>query len=278
MRSTPWPVSTSRSRPTTPTPLQTISLHGHDESQTAVTLDGIPLSAPGTAANLRGINTDLFTGAGASFGARAGALGGGVNFTTLQPTQTWQYRLNAADGSFDKYNWSLGATGSIGKLGIAVLATKRGGNNPLTFQVYRDQSGFTYGHAGESTNAGLFLKLRYGLTENTTLVLTALQNKSGESRDLVHFAVHRRRAVRDRSEQYLDVKVSIRVRHRPIAGRPSRGSGHRLHFDCGTGSRIRSTAISTSASGLPIACPEYQPFATDTDSNHARARQPSDDH
>ena len=87
---------------------QTISLHGHDESQTAVTLDGIPLSAPGTAANLRGINTDLFTGAGASFGARAGALGGGVNFTTLQPTQTWQYRLNAADGSFDKYNWSLG--------------------------------------------------------------------------------------------------------------------------------------------------------------------------
>ncbi len=113
---------------------QTISLHGHDESQTAVTLDGIPLSAPGTAANLRGINTDLFTGASASFGARAGALGGGVNFTTLQPTQTWQYRLTAADGSFDKYNWSLGATGSLGKLGIAAMTTKRGGNNPLTFQ------------------------------------------------------------------------------------------------------------------------------------------------
>ena len=120
---------------------QTISLHGHDESQTAVTLDGIPLSAPGTAANLRGINTDLFTGASASFGARAGALGGGVNFTTLQPTQTWQYRLSAADGSFDKYNWSVGVTGSVGKLGIAALTTKRGGNNPLTFQDYLDASG-----------------------------------------------------------------------------------------------------------------------------------------
>jgi hypothetical protein len=160
---------------------QTISLHGHDESQTAVTLDGIPLSAPGTAANLRGINTDLFTGASASFGARAGALGGGVNFTTLQPTQTWQYRLSAADGSFDKYNWSLGATGSVGKLGIAVLSTKRGGNNPLTFQQYLDQSGVDYAHGGESSNTGEFMKLRYGLTDNTTLVLTALENNQAIS-------------------------------------------------------------------------------------------------
>jgi hypothetical protein len=157
---------------------QTISLHGHDESQTAVTLDGIPLSAPGSAANLRGINTDLFSGASASFGARAGALGGGVNFTTLQPTQTWQYRLNAADGSFDKYNWSIGVTGSVGKLGIAAMTTKRGGNNPLTFQDYLDQSGVTYPHGGESTSAGDFIKLRYGLTDNTTLVLTALENNT----------------------------------------------------------------------------------------------------
>ena len=157
---------------------QTISLHGHDESQTAVTLDGIPLSAPGTAANLRGINTDLFAGASASFGARAGALGGGVNFTTLQPTQTWQERFSAADGSFDKYNWSIGETGSIGKLGIAVLTTKRGGNNPLTFQDYLDQSGLTYPHGGETTSAGDFIKLRYGLTDNTTLTLTALENNT----------------------------------------------------------------------------------------------------
>ena len=33
---------------------QTISLEGHDASQTALTLDGIPLNAPGTAGNLRG--------------------------------------------------------------------------------------------------------------------------------------------------------------------------------------------------------------------------------
>ena len=155
---------------------QTISLHGHDESQTAVTLDGIPLGAPGTAVNLRGLNTDLFTGAHASFGAEAGALGGGVNFTTLQPTQTWQTRGSGALGSFDKYNWSIGETGSIGNLGVAALVTRRGGNNPLTFQDYLDQSGITYAHGGEQTNSGEFIKLRYGLDADTTLMFTALEN------------------------------------------------------------------------------------------------------
>jgi len=158
---------------------QTVSLHGHDEGQTAVTLDGIPLSAPGTAANLRGINTDLFSGASASFGARAGALGGGLNFSTLQPTQTWQEQLKIADGSFDKYNWSFGETGSIGKLGIALLTTKRGGNSPLTFQNYLDQSGQTYPHGGESTAAGDLVKLRYALTDTTNLIFTALENNGG---------------------------------------------------------------------------------------------------
>jgi hypothetical protein len=242
---------------------QTISLHGHDESQTAVTLDGIPLSAPGTAANLRGINTDLFTGASASFGARAGALGGGVNFTTLQPTQTWQYRLTAADGSFDKYNWSLGATGSIGKLGIAVLSTKRGGNNPLTFQDYLDQSGIDYAHGGESSNTGEFIKLRYGLTDNTTLVLTALQNVQAIS-----------------SLCTQDTGIL------PCGVGPDNGSTSKYQFVYGTVQSligqvaVQATGYISSQAGLTndlnrtidecvgalVACPVAEPFATGTDS------------
>ena len=57
---------------------QTISLRGRDESQTAVTLDGIPLGAPGAATNLRSVNTDLFSGAGVELrraGRRARRLG-----------------------------------------------------------------------------------------------------------------------------------------------------------------------------------------------------------
>ncbi len=160
---------------------QTISLRGQDESQTAVTLDGIPLSAPGAAANLRSINTDLFSGAGVSFGSQAGALGGSVNFRTLQPTQTWQTKFASSYGTFDKYNYQIGETGSIGKLGIALLHTKRAGNNALTFQDYTDQSGLDYAHGGESANIGDFLKLRYGLGDNTTLMFTALQNNQSNS-------------------------------------------------------------------------------------------------
>jgi carboxypeptidase family protein/TonB-dependent receptor-like protein len=155
---------------------QTISLRGRDESQTAVTLDGIPLGAPGAATNLRSINTDLFSGAGVNFGAQAGALGGSVNFRTLQPTQTWQTKFASSYGTFDKYNYQIGETGSIGKLGIALLHTKRAGNSPLTFQTYLDQSGIDYSHAGENANIGDFVKLRYGLGESTTLLFTALQN------------------------------------------------------------------------------------------------------
>ena len=147
---------------------QTISLRGHDESQTAITLDGIPLGAPGAATNLRAINTDLFTGAGVSFGATAGALGGSVNFRTLQPTQTWQSRFGSSYGTFDKYNYQLGETGSIGKLGIAILHTKRAGDNPLTFQDYLDSSGLDYVHGGESANIGDTAVTVTGYVNNNT--------------------------------------------------------------------------------------------------------------
>jgi hypothetical protein len=160
---------------------QTISLRGHDESQTAVTLDGIPLSAPGSAADLRKINTDLFSGAGVSFGAQAGSLGGSVNFRTLQPTQTWQTKFTTSYGTFDRYSYQIGETGSIGKLGIAVLHTKRAGNSPLTFQDYVDQSGIDYAHGGENANIGDFLKLRYPVNDRTTVMATMLQNNQSNS-------------------------------------------------------------------------------------------------
>ena len=160
---------------------QTVSLRGQDESQTAITLDGIPLAAPGAATNLRAINTDLFSGAGASFTPSAGSLAGSVNFRTLQPTKTWQERLAASYGTFDRANYQVGLTGSAGKLGIAALHTWRGSNSPLTFQNYTDASGLTYPHGGELTNVGDFLKLRFSPVNRTTLNLTALQNNQGSA-------------------------------------------------------------------------------------------------
>src|SRR5271165_1731111 len=157
----------------------TVSLNGHDESQTAVTLDGIPLAAAGSTANLRQLGTDLFSGSSVSFSPAAGSLGGGVNFRTLQPSQALQFHGTGTYGTYDRANYSLAFTGSIDSLGLALQHTWRGGNNPLTFQDYLDASGLTYPHEGESTNLGDFVKLRYRLGDSrTTISATALSTNN----------------------------------------------------------------------------------------------------
>lgn len=167
---------------TDPNSAVTVSLTNHDESQTAISLDGIPLSGPGTSANLRAIGTDLFSGSSVSTSPQAGALGGGVSFRTLQPTQALQIRGSGTTGTYDRSNYSLAATGSVGSLGVAVQHTWRGANSPLTFQEYQDQSGLTYAHEGESTSLGDFIKFRYRLgDERTTISGTALTNNRDAS-------------------------------------------------------------------------------------------------
>jgi hypothetical protein len=167
---------------TDPSSAITISLHNQDESQTALTLDGIPLSAPGVAGNLRGIGSDLFSGSRVSFSPQAGSLGGSVNFRTLEPTQAFQARTSGTTGTFDRSNYSLAATGSLGSLGLALQHTWRGANSPLTFQDYEDQSGLTYPHEGESTQLGDFVKFRYRVNDDrTTITGTALSNNRDAS-------------------------------------------------------------------------------------------------
>ncbi len=147
-----------------------ISLNNQDESQTALTLDGIPLSAPGSAGNLRGVGTDLFSGSSVSFSPTAGGLAGGVNFSTLQPTQALQVRAAGTTGTYDRSNYAFAATGSAGRLGFVVEHTWRGSNSPLTFRVYEDQSGLTYAHGGNSVSVGDLIKLRYTLADERTSV------------------------------------------------------------------------------------------------------------
>lgn len=159
----------------------TISLNGHDESQTAISLDGIPLSTPGSAMNLRGINTDLFSGSSVSFSPTAAGLGGGVNFRTLEPTQSWNERLSSTYGTYDRWNYQMSVTGSVGPLGIAVMHTDRGGNNPLTFQDYEDSSGLTYPHGGFSDNLGDLVKLRYRIADVATLTGTYMASNGSIS-------------------------------------------------------------------------------------------------
>ncbi|MBV8344304.1 MAG: TonB-dependent receptor, partial [Candidatus Eremiobacteraeota bacterium] len=104
---------------------QTISLEGHDPTQTQLTLDGIPLTAPGSAGNLAGFATDLFAGASVHMGPTLGGLGGSVNFSTLQPTLSWETQVQLSAGSYGRDNYSLAETGSLGKLGLAMQTVNR---------------------------------------------------------------------------------------------------------------------------------------------------------
>jgi hypothetical protein len=153
---------------------QTISLEGHDPTQTQLTLDGIPLNGPGTAGNLRGFATDLFTGASVRMGPQLGALGGGVNFTTLEPTLSWLSYASLALGSYGRYNYSLAETGSDGKLGIAVELTDRDTPSLVDGERYLDSSGLDYIHNGANSTGGELLKLHYSLSDTQTIIGTFL--------------------------------------------------------------------------------------------------------
>lgn len=156
----------------------TVSLDGHDASQTSVTLDGVPLNAPGQTANLQQINTDLFSGASVSRNPLAGALGGGVNFRTVEPTLTWQGSFTTSVGSYDKASSIFTEQGSLGRLGIAVVHSIRGSQNPLSGLQYLDASGLNYPHAGGDLTGGDLVKLRAPFGSEQTLTATFLSNNN----------------------------------------------------------------------------------------------------
>lgn len=139
---------------------ETISLQGHDPSQTQLMLDGIPLNSPGSAGDLRSISSDLFGGASVSFNPVAGALGGSVNYRTLEPTRSWQEGITTSLGNLGGASSILSLQGSLGSLGVAFVHSIRGSNNLLDGQRYLDASGFDYVHSGADQTGGDLLKLR----------------------------------------------------------------------------------------------------------------------
>ncbi len=155
---------------------QTISLDGHDASQTAMTLDGIPLNAPGSAGDLRMFATDLFTGASVHHGPQIGGLGGGVDFRTLEPTLSWQSQGTLATGSYGRNNESLGISGSLGNLGIAAMSTTRTNPSPADGMRYLDASGLDYVHDGGRWVAGDLLKANLRLPGDQTLAASFINS------------------------------------------------------------------------------------------------------
>ena len=162
---------------------QTISLEGQDASQTQMTLDGIPLNAPGSAGNLGSFATDLFQGASVHMGASLGGLAGTVGFSTLQPTLSWITQLQASMGSNGRYNYSAAETGSAGKLGLAVQTVDRLYPSLADGDLFLDASGLDYVHEGDSTISGNVFATRYEFGDSNSL--SGLFLNSTRSTDLV---------------------------------------------------------------------------------------------
>jgi uncharacterized membrane protein YgcG len=148
---------------------QTISLDGQDASQTALTLDGIPLNAPGSAGNLRNYASCLFTGAGVRNGPQLGGLAGGVNFSTLQPTLSWESYDSLMLGSNANFSWQSAETGSNGKLSTALNLCGGDKTSWLDGMLYTDASGLDYVHNGDADSFGSSAKFRYEFGDSQTI-------------------------------------------------------------------------------------------------------------
>ncbi len=155
---------------------QTISLDGQDASQTALTLDGIPLNAPGSAGNLRNYATCLFTGAGVRNGPQLGGLAGGVNFSTLQPTISWESYDSLMLGSNANTSWQAAETGSDGKLSTALNLCGGDKTSWLDGMLYTDASGLDYVHNGDANSFGTSAKFRYEFGDSQTITGTFLSS------------------------------------------------------------------------------------------------------
>ena len=92
-----------------------------------------------------------------------------MNFSTLQPTLSWNTQMQLSAGSNGRYNYSVAETGSAGKLGIAVQTVNRLYPSLADGDLYLDASGLDYVHDGDSTIFGNMLTARYEFGDSNSL-------------------------------------------------------------------------------------------------------------
>ena len=148
---------------------QTISLEGHDPTQTQLTLDGIPLNAPGSAGNLGGVRDRSLSRRVGAHGADAGRLG-----------RLGQLQHAAADAELDHADAALdGQLRALELLrrrdGLRRQARHRGADRaaplpqPRRRRPVRDASGLDYVHDGDSTISGNMMTARYEFGDTNSL-------------------------------------------------------------------------------------------------------------
>ena len=168
--------------PTSPGSGLFVSLEGQSASETALSLDGVPLNVPGTAFNLSTVDPDVFRSAVVRYGVTGSGEGGTLSFRTLDPTTTWQTQFEGSAGPYGRSFLTFSEQGTSGRLGFAFQHAFRSNASPLSNQAFADSSGLYYTHLGEATTSGTVAKLRYNFGHN---VLSATGVESSNYSDLL---------------------------------------------------------------------------------------------
>src|SRR5438477_3447124 len=156
-------VLTANNDPNSPV---TVSLHGHGTEQTAVMLDGVPLSPPGQSADLRTIGTGLLTSANVSFAPTPLGAAGSVNFHAPSATPDLQHLERTSYGSYNALSNRYQVTGTSGQVGAVFEFSAQSQQSPLT-------------NAAHASDNGALLSLRDTLSPNFSLVGLALNRSYG---------------------------------------------------------------------------------------------------
>lgn len=185
-----------RNRDTTVGDDSTIDIRGLKPSETQTLLDGHPIGPigvePGTTATFNFQDSPLFALESTQVTFGAGALnlygtsttGGTVDMQTWNPTPTNQFTLQQGFGDQGKSFTALRATGTLGKLGFAVVHGVEGTQGPFAPQtiVSNGALGTNFTSANIAFNTYTvssnyllrndLLKLRYDFSPSTHLTLT----------------------------------------------------------------------------------------------------------
>lgn len=145
----------------------TASIQGYAPNQTGFTINGVPVSLPGSTQSTALFNADIFSGASVTPGAGGG---GTIGFTTRSPSLAWQGVIRAVGASHHGTDIALQEAGTIGQIGVSYSHARNVVSDALDGLSFRDTSGLFYSHDASPSVTGDALQLRYEFSTSNTLL------------------------------------------------------------------------------------------------------------
>ncbi|HWT07161.1 MAG TPA: hypothetical protein VN224_15455 [Xanthomonadales bacterium] len=143
-----------------------LTIHNHDASTTAATLNGAPIFPSGAKDQLGLLNSDIFSSATLGAGAVAGAPNGTLDAHTYDPSIDWVGIIQERAASFGTSALTVQERGTAGRVGFSAVHAQAELGKPLDGRFYADTAGLAYGHHANTLSSGDTFTTRYGFDAN----------------------------------------------------------------------------------------------------------------